>query len=152
LAVGFFDESRPVTDYDPLFAAARGRDLPLICINPDLVVQRQDGTVSPCAGLLAERYGAEYGGQVIYHGKPDPGVFRRCIRDLGLAAGGAGVLVVGDGLATDLRGARAAGLDALWCTRGIHARELGMEPGDEPDPLRVAAFCAERGERPRAAI
>ena len=150
LAVGFYDEGRPVTDYDPLFAAARARDLPLICVNPDLVVQRQDGTVSPCAGLLAQHY-ALAGGRVIYHGKPDPGVFRRCVRDLGLAEG-ARVLVVGDSFATDLRGARAAGLDALWCARGIHARELGIEPGDEPDPARVAALCAERGERPRAAI
>ena len=150
LAVGFFDESRPVSDYDPLFAAAHGRDLPLVCVNPDLVVHRQGGAVSPCAGALAERYAAG-GGRVIYHGKPDPGVFRRCVRDLGLADG-ARVLVVGDSLATDLAGARTAGLDALWCARGIHAGELGIEPGAEPDPARVAALCAERGERPRAAI
>lgn len=150
LAVGFVDESRPVSDYDPLFAPALARDLPLICVNPDLVVHRQDGSAAPCAGLLAQRY-AEGGGQVIYHGKPDPGVFHRCIRDLGLPEG-ARVLVIGDSLTTDLPGARAAGLDALWCTRGIHARELGIEPGEEPEPARVSALCAERGERPRAAI
>ena len=150
LAVGFFDESRPVSDYEPLFARALPRGLPLICVNPDLVVQRQDDTTTPCAGLLAQRYG-EGGGRVIYHGKPDPGVFFRCVRALGLGED-ARVLVIGDSLTTDLPGARAAGFDCLWCTRGIHHRQLGIEPGAEPEPARVAALCAEHGERPRAAI
>ena len=54
LVVGYYDESDPLERYDPLFAAARARDLPLICVNPDLVVHRQSGVTSPCAGMLAQ--------------------------------------------------------------------------------------------------
>ncbi|HSA81945.1 MAG TPA: TIGR01459 family HAD-type hydrolase, partial [Geminicoccaceae bacterium] len=71
LAVGLFDEADPLEAYDPLFAGARARELIMICVNPDLVVHRQSGVTSPCAGLLAQCYAAQ-GGRVIYHGKPDP--------------------------------------------------------------------------------
>lgn len=149
LAVGLFDEADPLARYDPLFDAARTRDLPLICVNPDLVVHRQNGLISPCAGLLARRY-AGRGGRVICHGKPDPAVFHRAARALDAAAGR--VLVVGDSLATDIKGAVIAGYDSLFVTRGIHARELGIVPGAEPDPARLAEVCARHGQRPTAAI
>ena len=41
------------SSYDPLFGRARARGLPMVCVNPDLVVHRQSGVTSPCAGLLA---------------------------------------------------------------------------------------------------
>ena len=84
LTVGLFDEADPLARYDPLFAAARARGAPMICVNPDLVVHRQSGVTSPCAGLLAQRY-LEQGGRVIYHGKPDPAIFHRTARALGQA-------------------------------------------------------------------
>ena len=71
LTVGLFDEADPLSAYDPLFAEARERDLVMVCVNPDLVVHRQSGVTSPCAGLLAQHYEGQ-GGRVIYHGKPDP--------------------------------------------------------------------------------
>lgn len=150
LTVGLFDEADPLERYDPLFAGARARDLPMVCVNPDLVIHRQNGVTSPCAGLLAQRY-LEHGGRVIYHGKPDPAIFHRAARTLG-QAGAARVLVVGDSLATDIKGATAAGYDSLLVTRGIYATELGITPGDEPDPTRLAAVCAHHGHTPTAAI
>ncbi len=150
LTVGLFDEADPLESYDPLFAAARARDLVMLCVNPDLVVHRQSGVTSPCAGLLAKRY-AEQGGRVLYHGKPDPSIFRRTARALGQAEDGR-LLVVGDSLSTDIKGAAAAGYDSLLVARGIHAGELGIRPGEEPDPERLAALCARRGYFPTAAI
>lgn len=150
LTVGLFDEADPLSRYDPLFAAARGRDLPMICVNPDLVVHRQSGVTSPCAGLLARRY-AEQGGRVTYHGKPDPEIFHRTARALGQAED-ARILVVGDSLATDIKGAASAGYDSLLVTRGIHARELASAPGETPDPERLAALCARHGHVPTAVI
>jgi HAD superfamily hydrolase (TIGR01459 family) len=150
LTVGLFDEADPLPRYDPLFAAARAGDAPMVCVNPDLVVHRQGGVTSPCAGLLAERY-REQGGQVIYHGKPDPAIFHRAASALSLAED-ARILVIGDSLATDIKGAASAGYDSLLVTRGIHAEELGIQPGDSPDPARVADLCARRGHFPTAAI
>jgi HAD superfamily hydrolase (TIGR01459 family) len=149
LTVGLFDEADPLTAYDALFDEARARGLVMLCVNPDLVVHRQSGITSPCAGLLAHHYAGQ-GGRVIYHGKPDPGVFHRCADELGAAQ--ARVLVVGDSLTTDVKGAVAAGYDSLWVTRGIYAAELGIEPGDEPDPDRIVEVCARHGHWPTAAI
>lgn len=150
LVVGLYDETAPLSDYDDLFAAARARDLVLVCANPDLVVHRQDSGEAPCAGMLAKIY-AETGGRVVLHGKPDPAIFRRCRDRLALAAA-ARVLVVGDSLTTDIPGARAAGLDSLWVTRGIHAPELGIAPGEEPATERIEAVLARHGVRPDRAI
>ena len=151
LCVGLFDEADPLSRYDELFEEARDRRLPMICVNPDLVVHRQSGITSPCAGLLARHYRESFEGRVIYHGKPDPKIFRRCAQALGMAEN-ARILVVGDSLTTDIEGARAAGYDSLFVTRGIFASELGIAPGEEPDPAQVADLCARYGERPVAAI
>ncbi len=150
LTVGLFDEADPLASYDPLFAAARAGKLPMLCVNPDLVVHRQSGITSPCAGLLAQRY-LEQGGRVIYHGKPDPLIFHRTARALGQPED-ACILVVGDSLVTDIKGAAAAGYDSLLVTRGIHAAELGIRPGESPAPERLAALCARHGQFPTAAI
>ena len=151
LAVGLFDESDPIERYRALFMAAAARDLTMVCVNPDLVIHRQSGVAAPCAGWLAQDYQDTHGGRVIYHGKPDPAIFRRAARALG-QGDDARILVVGDSLVTDIKGAVAAGYDSLLVTRGIQAEELGIAPGDEPDPARTAALCARHGQRPTAAI
>ena len=151
LCVGLFDEADPLSKYDELFGAARARGLAMICVNPDLAVHRQSGVTSPCAGLLAQHYRESFDGRVIYHGKPDPKIFWRCSEALGIAEN-TRILVVGDSLTTDIEGARAAGYDSLFVTRGVFSGELGIAPGDEPDPAKVAALCARYGERPVAAI
>lgn len=151
LCVGLYDEADPLPAYDDLFARAAGRRIPMICVNPDLVVHRQSGVTSPCAGLLAQHYREAHDGRVIYHGKPDPKIFRRAAAALG-AGEGARILVVGDSLATDIKGAAAAGFESLFVTRGICAADLGIAPGAEPDPDAVTELCRRHGEWPRAAI
>jgi HAD superfamily hydrolase (TIGR01459 family) len=151
LAVGLFDESDPIERYRALFNAAAARDLAMVCVNPDLVIHRQSGVAAPCAGWLARHYRDAHGGRVIYHGKPDPAIFRRAARLLG-QTDDARILVVGDSLATDIAGAVAAGYDSLLVTRGIHAEELGTLPGADPDPGRLAEVCARHGQLPTAAI
>jgi HAD superfamily hydrolase (TIGR01459 family) len=151
LTVGLFDEADPIERYDPLFAAAAARDLAMVCVNPDIVIHRQGGVTAPCAGWLARHYLEVHGGRVLYHGKPDPAIFRRAAEALRQGPD-ARILVVGDSLATDIKGAVAAGYDSLFVTRGIHAEELGIAPGEEPDPERLAELCARHGEWPTAAI
>ena len=46
LTVGLYDEADPIGRYDPLFAAAAARDLAMVCVNPDVVIHRQGGTLA----------------------------------------------------------------------------------------------------------
>lgn len=120
------DDTETAEDYRERLTAARDRGLVLICANPDLVVQKGDRLI-PCAGALAQLY-AGLGGQVEMAGKPHAPIY-----DLSLAAAAevrgaavdrARVLCVGDGLATDVTGANAQGLDVLLITTGIHGAEF----------------------------
>jgi HAD superfamily hydrolase (TIGR01459 family) len=131
--------------YEPILAAARARDLPMVCANADLSVIHRGRRII-CAGTLAQRY-EELGGRVSWHGKPYPSVYEASLAMLGIA-NRRRVLAVGDSLRTDIAGARAAGIDAVWIVGGLHAEELGVRPGELPDEKRVAAALATAGEAP----
>jgi len=148
LNTGPSDWDETVEQYEPLLQAARARDLPMICANPDLVVIHQ-GRRSICAGAVAERYRA-LGGRVRWHGKPYRAVYDTCFAALGIADRRR-ILAVGDSLRTDIAGANGAGIDALLVTGGIHAEEFGLI-GGQPDLDRLMAAVADSGHRPRAVI
>ncbi|MDE8345765.1 MAG: TIGR01459 family HAD-type hydrolase [Acidocella sp.] len=122
--------------YVPVLTASRAAGLPMVCANPDLEVVR-DGQRIICAGWLAEMY-EDMGGEVILRGKPDPAIYAPTLGMLGLPA--ANVLAVGDSLRTDIAGAKAAGIAALWVLSGIHALH----------PDEAAAEAAARGLHPVA--
>ncbi len=127
-------------DYRGLFARLVERKLPMICANPDLVVERGDRLVY-CAGALARLYG-ELGGEAILVGKPHPPIYvvaREKVAELG----GSRILAVGDGLPTDIRGAVDNGIPVLFVTDGIHAADFG--PASNPDEERVAARLKAEG-------
>jgi HAD superfamily hydrolase (TIGR01459 family) len=130
------DETDEPGDYRDRFIEAVGRDLELICANPDIVVQRGDKLIY-CGGALAQLY-ESLGGRVTMAGKPYPAIYElslaKAAEGLGRPADPARVLCIGDGLPTDIRGANARGLDVLFVASGIHGGEtIG------PDGLKVAA-------------
>jgi HAD superfamily hydrolase (TIGR01459 family) len=133
--------------YEPLLVAARARDLPMVCANADLTVLHRGRRII-CAGAIALRY-AELGGRVSWHGKPFPSVYDASLDLLGVSDRRR-VLAVGDSLRTDIAGARAAGIDAVWIVGGLHAEELGVRPGERPDSGRVEAALSKAGEAPLA--
>jgi ribonucleotide monophosphatase NagD (HAD superfamily) len=62
------------------------------------------------------------------------------------------VLAIGDGMKTDIVGARQAGLDALFVTGGIH-RSLHKQGLTFPaDPVELRRLCDENDVSPVAAI
>lgn len=131
LVFGVAGETVRLEDFAADLAAARARDLPLVCANPDLVVHR-GGIEEICAGAIAEAY-RETGGRVLIEGKPYPGVYRRALADLGLADLGLAdpgnadrgrVLGIGDALRTDVAGAAGIGARSLLIAGGIHHAEL----------------------------
>ena len=123
----FDDETETPDDYDTLLERLARRRLALYCANPDRVVRRGDKLVY-CAGALAERY-ADHGGEVIMAGKPFPTIYARAaeiarqLRSSPIEP--RDMLVIGDGIPTDMKGAADNNLDALFIIGGIHAHETG---------------------------
>lgn len=144
------DETQTPEDYRPALSAAAVRGLEMVCANPDRVVQR-GGRLIWCAGALAELY-AGLGGKVVMAGKPFAPIYERAFaeaaRVLGRAVDRRRVLVIGDGVATDITGANRQGLDALLVTGGIHAEAFTQDPG-APDPVRAGAFLEAAGASAR---
>ena len=143
VCTGLFDDTTETPDsYRTTLAAAKARDLPFICANPDIVVER-GGDLIWCAGAIAEAY-AERGGKVVYCGKPHPPVYEAAFevaRGLrGTAIDKSRILAIGDALRTDLAGALGAGIDCLFVAAGIHAGELGLAHGDEVNPAALASL------------
>ena len=148
LGIGLDDGCNTVEAHEPVLQAAAARDLPMICVNPDLVVIRL-GVQEPCAGALAARY-EELGGRVHYFGKPYLDVYDLTLDKLGLPP--SRVLAVGDGLATDIAGAAAAGLDSLLITGGLLADALDLAPGEAPSARALEEACRAAGVRPSRAL
>jgi HAD superfamily hydrolase (TIGR01459 family) len=149
------DETETPGDYDPVLGAMAARDLTMVCANPDIVIHRGDVLVY-CAGALARRY-EEIGGPVVYAGKPHPPIYARAIalaeRALRAPLDRARVLAIGDGMKTDIAGAAAAGLDALFVTHGIHREALHGESLTTPAiPAELRRLYAEHALWPVAAI
>lgn len=146
----FDDEVEQPEDYAEMLMRMRARDLPFICANPDIVVERGDRLVW-CAGALARDY-AHLGGRTLIAGKPHKPIYDEA---MSVAAGMLGrevapgeVLAIGDGMLTDVKGAVGAGLDVLFITAGIHAAEYG-DPTN-PDPVRLVDFFRRQNYVPPA--
>jgi HAD superfamily hydrolase (TIGR01459 family) len=125
LCTGLFDDDTETPeDYRALLSDLKSRGLTLLCANPDIVVQR-GGNLIYCAGALARLY-ADIGGHVIYYGKPHAPVYAEALARLHMLAGREAlrVLVLGDGVETDIRGANGAGLDAVFIADGIHGEDI----------------------------
>lgn len=133
------DERETAEDYRERLSALAARGLPMICANPDLVVDR-GGRLIPCAGALAALY-TQLGGSVEHTGKPGRAIYEATLTvaaELGWAGGN--VLAVGDAFATDIRGASAMGWSTLMIARGIHAHELCGPDGLDPDRIAEASL------------
>ena len=134
-----------IEDYEPVLREALARGLPMVCANPDLVVQR-GSTLHLCAGALAKWY-EEAGGRVRWHGKPFRLVYDSCLVVLGIGERSR-ILAIGDSLRTDIAGAAGAGIDSLLIAGGIHADEFGLRGEEAPDLRRVEAALREGGYEP----
>lgn len=145
------DRTETPADYAAVLGAARARDLPLICANPDIVVRMGERLIY-CAGALAQAYEA-LGGQVLMSGKPHAPIYDIAFAELARLAPGlarAEVLAVGDGVSTDLAGAAAQGLDALFVAAGVHGDSLQRAGGLDVEAARRA--LAQQGAAARFGI
>jgi HAD superfamily hydrolase (TIGR01459 family) len=152
----FDDETETPDDYAGLLGALAARKLPMICANPDHLVERGDRLVW-CAGALAAAY-EKAGGAVIYAGKPYAPVYALALETIGTLAGTSvpksEALAIGDGVHTDIAGAANFGIDSVFIASGVHVpansgREAG---GDALDAEHLDALFAHTKPRPIAAM
>lgn len=136
ICTGLRDDHREAPeDYQDLLEQAAARALPMVCANPDIVVN-WGGRLIWCAGALAEIY-AGLGGEVVYGGKPHAPIYRlameRTADVLGRHPEKSRVLAIGDGVKTDIEGANRQGVDAIFVAGdgGVH------EGGAEPETIRM---------------
>ena len=101
-------------------------ELPMICANPDLIYRHGEELVW-AAGALAQRY-EKLGGRVTRPGKPDDAIYdlaRSLLSGLTTKpVPNARILAIGDGPATDLKGAVNQDMDCLFVAGGIHGEAL----------------------------
>jgi HAD superfamily hydrolase (TIGR01459 family) len=145
---GLWDDTKETpASYAALFDELAARGLPMICANPDMVVERGDRLVY-CAGSLAAAYAAR-GGVVAYAGKPHLPIYERTFAEIDRLRGApvprTRILAIGDGLDTDLAGAHAAGLRSVLIASAVHL------PGGL-DAQTLGQLFAERPFAPIAAM
>ncbi len=142
--------SKPGTElaqYETTLRACAARNLPMICANPDLFV-RVAGRPIMCAGTIARRYEA-LGGRVRYHGKPGRAIYQACLKRMNRPPHA--VLAIGDGLETDIAGARGMDMDSVFVLGGLHAGSLS-ETGAAAAPGQLQTLFAGSGHAPTYVI
>ncbi len=119
--------------YKDRLTHALSRNLPALCANADKLVQNGDQLVI-CAGAVAEAYRAMGAESIYTHGKPNTDIFKAAHalantkrqEDVPLSR----VLMLGDSLATDIRGSNLYGIDCVFTLTGVHA---GVAPASLPE-------------------
>lgn len=117
ITTGFDDVDSVLEEKMPHLREAKKNNLEMICVNPDMLVVKQDGREQLCAGVLASEY-AKMGGKVSYYGKPFAEVYKMVLQIFGTSEKNK-ILAIGDGLPTDIKGAVDFEIDNVLVTHGI---------------------------------
>jgi HAD superfamily hydrolase (TIGR01459 family) len=140
IVTGFDDEDSEIEEKMPQAVDAISHGLELICVNPDLVVVRQDGTEMICAGALGKKY-QELGGEVTYYGKPHNKTYKKLSQLFDSGCKKERMLAIGDALETDIKGANNFGIDSLLLTGGILSNKLNVKFNEQADPKNLEIIC-----------
>jgi len=107
-----------------------GRPVHLILPNPDIIYPRGEHSFGVAAGgvallfeaALARRYPDRKDLYFVRLGKPEPHLYEEGIQRCGTR----NVVMVGDQLETDIRGAKNCGVDAVLVNTGVSVADLGQ--------------------------
>lgn len=115
---------------------------PMVVANPDVVTVSGPDLV-PMPGTLAQYY-ASLAGKIYWMGKPDPVIYDVALDmwDLPKEC----VLAIGDSLQHDIQGACNAGVDSLFITGGIHAKDLSASDGETHEQKLLELFQMHKGQ------
>ena len=153
LCTGLFDDaSETPEDYREMLTQAKELALPMICANPDIVVQLGDRMIY-CGGALAQLY-EQLGGETLLSGKPHTPIYDLAAAELRKANEGRDptrVLAVGDGLQTDILGANRHDIDVVFVAHGIFSKEARNAAG-VLDMEKLNALLAQHDVHAHAAM
>ena len=130
---------------------AKQKGLKLLCANPDIIVDRGDKR-EWCAGAVAHAY-TEMGGTSLYFGKPHAPIYdlaRRRLSAIRPNIPDDRILAIGDGITTDIQGAIGEGIDSLFITGGLAAKETATVT--QPDPEKLSQYVVEKQLDPTFSI
>lgn len=133
------------SDYDAVLQEAQCLGKPMICANPDLKAPSGDLEVL-CAGTVAQRY-EDMDGLVDFYGKPHKCIYEAVFEIMG-NPNPARVLAIGDGLATDIKGAENAGIHSALVMTGLQARHPVRAWGAEAFRASLQEDCERLGLAP----
>jgi HAD superfamily hydrolase (TIGR01459 family) len=145
------DMTETPDDYRSALLLGKTLGIPMLCANPDIVVDLGDKRLY-CAGALAQAY-EQLGGTALYFGKPHPPIYdlaRRRLAEVGTPSDPQ-ILCIGDGIATDIQGGIAEGLDTLFITGGLEADRFGPDP-EAPDASGLADWLKAKELSPTFAM
>lgn len=152
VCTGLYDDTvETPEDYREILADAARRRMKLLCVNPDIVVDRGSSRVY-CAGALARLFEA-LGGTTLMFGKPRRRIYelaRRRLSPMLKDISDPRILCIGDGLPTDIAGAKNQSLDSMFVTGGLAAEETGTVR--QPDPEKLQKLLSAAGFDPGFAI
>ena len=127
---GPWGDKDSLENYKPILEELVNYNPLMICSNPDKTVIRGNRFMI-CAGLLAEYY-EKIGGKVEYYGKPYSEIYDYTYSIM--KKRNEKILVIGDSLDNDIKGANLQNLDSLLITSGIH-REVNNHNGVDKEEL-----------------
>ena len=130
---------------------AKQKGLKLLCANPDIIVDRGEKR-EWCAGAVAQAY-TEMGGTSLYFGKPHAPIYdlaRRRLSAIRPNISDDRILAIGDGITTDIQGAIGEGIDSLFITGGLAAKETATVT--QPDPEKLSQYVLEKQLDPTFSI
>ena len=150
VTTGFDGDDSKLAEKLPQALEAKKHNLRLICVNPDMIVVKQNGQEMICAGALALEY-KKLGGEVIYFGKPFKSVYKM-VCEIFNHPENEKMIMVGDGMETDIKGAGDFGIDSLLITGGILSNTLEINYQQTADRSKLEKICDQHQIFPKFVI
>lgn len=127
------DKASLLEKIDKLLHEAINLNLPAICLNPDKHFLSTNYNIFYCPGYFANKY-KKMKGEVLFIGKPYESIFLYALNKANLDSKKDKILMVGDTLATDVKGAKNVGIDAALVVTG------NVNQGIMGEPLKKRAY------------
>lgn len=119
---GVANPDETMDNYRPLLEYAASLGIPLVCAGNDTSTYI-NGIVCLAPGAIAEQY-AVLGGKIITVGKPDAKIIDYSLDEIESLDKGK-VLLIGDNIMTDIKGAALSGIASALISKGVHVNFLG---------------------------